>query len=260
MEVSFRKPNNFYYEAGQFVMIAIPSLAFSQFHPFTVSSSPHQGTVTLHIKVLGRWTRKLSEIAEKHEEVSFLMEGPYGRLMVELENRERYKMMLMISGGIGVTPMQSLTNELLYEAQSDGRELKKLHFVWAIRSLEMLQAMKDTGNEITSDPSIYGKNDLAKGVFEFSLYLTRKNINDDTAIDNIENALVGNSDINLRQGRPDLDQTFQKMKKAAVEEGERYVAVCVCGPRVMVDACRDASRRYSDRNVQFDFHEETFDL
>ncbi len=100
VQISFPKPKStFHYEAGQYVMISIPKLSFSQFHPFTVSSSPHQPQVTLHIKALGRWTRRLKELAETQSEVSFLMEGPYGKLMVELENENRYKMMLLVSGG-----------------------------------------------------------------------------------------------------------------------------------------------------------------
>lgn len=57
VELSFPKPTDgsFEYDAGQFVMISIPQIAFSQFHPFSISSSPHDDIVTLHIKAeIGR--------------------------------------------------------------------------------------------------------------------------------------------------------------------------------------------------------------
>mmetsp|Transcript_16218 Transcript_16218/g.24244 ORF Transcript_16218/g.24244 Transcript_16218/m.24244 type:complete len:632 (+) Transcript_16218:56-1951(+) len=263
VELSFPKPTNFEYEAGQYIMIAIPKLSYTQFHPFTISSSPHQDTVTLHMKALGRWTKKLVTLAKGNHEVSFLMEGPYGKLMVELENQERYKMVLMISGGIGVTPMHSIANSLLHQRDTENREIKRLHFVWAVRSLDMLKVMQDTGAR-GSDGAAAGSSILDQKLMvnedgsggddvELSVYLTKNTL-----------ALTENMD-RVKTGRPNFDQIFQDMKNKAVEEGEAFVAVCVCGPGVMVDACRDACRRYSDGvckggGVTFDFHEETFEL
>ena len=259
VELSFPKPTNFEFEAGQYIMIAIPKLSYTQFHPFTISSSPHQDTVTLHMKALGRWTKKLVTLAKGNHEVSFLMEGPYGKLMVELENQERYKMVLMISGGIGVTPMHSIANSLLYQRDTENREIKKMHFVWAVRSLDMLKVMQDTGDRGSDDGSsildqklMVNEDGSGGDDVELSVYLTKNTL-----------ALTENMD-RVKTGRPNFDQIFQDMKNKAVEEGEAFVAVCVCGPEVMVDACRDACRRYSDGvckgGVTFDFHEETFEF
>ncbi len=47
--------------------------------------------------------------------VFFLVEDLYRKLMIKLESKHRYKMMLMVCGGIGVTPMASIANDLLHE-------------------------------------------------------------------------------------------------------------------------------------------------
>lgn len=250
VEISFPKPKNFEYEAGQYIMIAIPAIGFSQFHPFTISSSPHEKMVTMHVKALGRWTRRLMRLATaaKNQNVTFLMEGPYGKLMIELENEKRYKMVLMISGGIGVTPMKSIANDLLHAHQQGTRDLKKLNFVWAIRSLDLLHSISDSGDEMVNNVSIFNQ-ELEGDIVDLNVYMTKGNVKDNSMV---------------KIGRPNIDEIFTQMKKAAMDEGETHVAVCVCGPSRLVDSCREASRQYSDGlckgGVTFDFHEETFEF
>jgi ferredoxin-NADP reductase len=49
----------------------------------------------------------------------------------------RYKAVLLISGGIGITPIQALFNELLRQA-SEGRPLRRLALVWSVRDKYMV--------------------------------------------------------------------------------------------------------------------------
>ena len=102
VEVSFPK---FDHNPGQFVYICVPEISFFQWHPFSISSSPSQGNaVTLHIRKLGDWTSALMELAHKESEIAVCLEGPYGNLAVDLvSNRDKYKSVLLISGGIGGT-------------------------------------------------------------------------------------------------------------------------------------------------------------
>lgn len=257
VEISFPKPATFEYEAGQYAKISIPRIGFGQFHPITISSSPRDPVVTMHVKGLGRWSRRLGKLAERQEEVAFLMEGPYGKLMIELENRKRYKMVLMVSGGIGVTPMVSIANDLLYEHQSERREVKKIKFVWALRSVELMRAMADRNAGITGGANVLDPKSASE-VVDLSVYLTKCTGAVDEEINDIDAGVT-------KSGRPDMDEIFLEMKRAAREAGEAHIAVCVCGPSKMVDACRQASRRFSDGvftrdGVKFDFHEEKFEF
>jgi NADPH oxidase len=247
VELSFAKPEKFNYSPGQFVMIALPKIGFAAFHPFTVSSSPHQDIVTIHAKVLGKWTRKLQALAEKETEVSFMMEGAYGSLNIDLNDCDRYKMVLLLSGGIGVTPMYSIGNDLLHQMMNEERDMKSLRFVWSIKSLDMLNAMKDYGTR-NPGPTVLDTEKI--DALKLDIYLTQK----DTDVEAHSRTIT--------QGRPDLNKIFGEMKDAAIQQGETSVAVLVCGPISFIDHAREASRQWSDAcgGVKFDFHEETFEL
>jgi predicted ferric reductase len=138
VEVCFPKTDGFDYNPGQYINIAIPELSLFEWHPFSLSSSPEQKIVTLHIRRVGGWTSALYELASKQMEVSILLEGPYGSVGVDLAS-DRYKMVMLFSGGIGVTPMQALCNQLMFEQSAGVRELKRLSFVWIERDPNVVQ-------------------------------------------------------------------------------------------------------------------------
>ncbi|KAK3272963.1 hypothetical protein CYMTET_18770 [Cymbomonas tetramitiformis] len=135
----------FGYRPGQYVFICIPALAYFQWHPMSISSSPHQESVSIHIRALGDWTRKLYDMAKaggaQGVKIHMLFEGPYGEPMIDLDN-EKYKSVLLISGGIGITPMQSICNNLIYQ-EKNGRKLNKLWFVWSAADRYIIDAMWD---------------------------------------------------------------------------------------------------------------------
>lgn len=149
------------YNSGQYFYIAIPELSIFQWHPFSVSSSPHQNTITFHIRKSGNWTSRLYNLAGEKREVSILMEGPYGSCGVDLDS-DRYKMVLFLSGGIGVTPMQSMCHQLLYEYEWHERELKKLWFIWTARDPEVMENM-DVTNRSSNNVVIENTNMIGGG-------------------------------------------------------------------------------------------------
>jgi FAD-binding domain/Ferric reductase NAD binding domain len=132
LELCFPKCIGFDYNPGQYIYICIPEISLFQWHPFSLSSSPEQKIVTLHIRKAGYWTSSLYNIAKTRNEISFLLEGPYGSVGVNLSSNQ-YKSIMLISGGIGVTPMQALCNQLMYEHGKGTRELNKLSFIWIER-------------------------------------------------------------------------------------------------------------------------------
>jgi len=65
IKIEFNK-KDFQYNAGQYVNICIPCISWVESHPFTISSSPScDDTITIHIRVLGDWTRKLETLIAK---------------------------------------------------------------------------------------------------------------------------------------------------------------------------------------------------
>jgi predicted ferric reductase len=101
IELTFPKTTAFAYNPGQYVHLAIPEISWLQWHPFSISSSPKQRVVTLHIRKVGNWTTAVFDLCKKQTEVSILLEGPYGNLSVDLMTDRKYKNVMLISGGIG---------------------------------------------------------------------------------------------------------------------------------------------------------------
>jgi NADPH oxidase len=114
VRVSFPKTavnsqRTFHYRGGQYVFLCIPAISSLEWHPFSISSAPDDDEVTLHIRALGDWTQRLHALAGEGQDgvmsTECLIEGPYGELAVDLDS-DKYKCILLISGGIGITPMQ----------------------------------------------------------------------------------------------------------------------------------------------------------
>ena len=48
--------------SGQWVRIACKELGSSEFHPFTLTSAPHEKQLSLHIRAVGPWTSNLRKL------------------------------------------------------------------------------------------------------------------------------------------------------------------------------------------------------
>lgn len=143
-------PRAFSYEAGQYCFLRIYDVNPFEFHPFSLSSSPYDDTTTIHIRALGDWTAKLLKYVEEKEsfkgagaEINLLCEGPFGMGMIDWENNDEYEVFLLVSGGVGITPMQSIFTQLIHEQQNFGRRVRKAVFVWSAKDLSMVHAFND---------------------------------------------------------------------------------------------------------------------
>ena len=59
------RPKRFNYQPGDYIFLNIPSIAKYEWHPFTLSSSPEQDFIGLHIRAVGTWTNKLYEFVDQ---------------------------------------------------------------------------------------------------------------------------------------------------------------------------------------------------
>lgn len=139
---------NFEYSCGQHVVVCIPEISPWEWHPFSISSSPDEVDVTMHIKVRGNWTKRLYDLAIERScgaqatgRIRAYFEGPYGSPSVDMAS-DRYKLFLFVAGGIGVTPLLSMYNSLVCQHRR-GRPMHKVWFVWAVRDGAILRALVD---------------------------------------------------------------------------------------------------------------------
>ena len=274
VKISFPKPDNFAYNAGQFVQIAIAEINILAFHPLSIASAPHEPMVTLYARALGCWTEKLLALADKQEEVSIMVEGPYGSISMDAEDN-RYQMALCVCGGIGVTHCQSIAKSLLKEHER-GRPLKQLRFVWAIRDLSMLGVMPaledivdielaqrniDSTESFEVSLDSMSPDDIAMPLqlVETDIFVTKKSKSKPS------DRSLQNDPRNIHFGRPDLNAIIQDVKEEAERQHVTHVAVFGCGPKVMLDKLQEICRAHSSSlyecgGITFDVHEEVFEF
>jgi len=113
---------------GQFVFITPVSANVSkEEHPFTISSTPSRPDVLQFvIRSLGDWTNKINRLKAGE---TVLIDGPYGLFshMVSSKNES----IIMIAGGIGITPMLSM---LRYMADVD--DPRPILLIWSNKTKE----------------------------------------------------------------------------------------------------------------------------
>lgn len=238
------KKRQFKHKAGQHVEVWIPRVSIFSLHPFTISSAPHESDLTLHIKPLGSYTRYLHKLAKKQSTVRIAVEGPYGNPSINLNNT-KYKLFMLVTGGIGVTPIKSILNNLCDQIDR-GREVKNIRFIWSVRNVSLVNSVFEKGKDL-----FYGFKDKISS----KVFVTRKQAEDEESMLNQEiDGFIRND------GRPDLAKEFSEMAKLCKELNENKVAVVCCGPKSLSSAVSKLVRENSKNSVSFDLHTEIFEF
>lgn len=88
--------------AGQFAIIRVhDGKKWSEPHPFTISAPPHSDKLHFTIKAAGKFTSTVPSLTPG---TKVLCEGPYGIFSIDFQNERE---VVMISGGVGITPFLS---------------------------------------------------------------------------------------------------------------------------------------------------------
>jgi predicted ferric reductase len=121
--ISGRNLDTFGAEAGQFAMWRfLDGKRWWQAHPFSISAIPDGRRLRITVKNIGDFT---SDIHTLKPGTPILVEGPFGKFTERPANRK----VLLIAGGIGITPIWPLAEEMvadgfdvrvLYRAHSEG--------------------------------------------------------------------------------------------------------------------------------------------
>jgi len=110
---------------GQFAFLSAPEAGLSEPHPFTIASAPRpDGTLTMSIRALGGWTRRLP--GTLRDGMSVQVEGPYGRF----DFRKGGTRQLWLAGGIGITPFLAWAESLTDVERRD------IHLLYCVRTPE----------------------------------------------------------------------------------------------------------------------------
>ncbi|XP_071352391.1 dual oxidase 1 isoform X2 [Trachinotus anak] len=150
--LEFKRPQGFMYRSGQWVRIACLMLGTDEYHPFTLTSAPHEETLSLHIRAVGPWTSQLREL---YTEESLLELGAYPKLYLDGPFGEghqewiEFEVSVLVGGGIGVTPFASILKDLVFKSSIKSKiQCKKVYFIWVTRTQRQFEWVSDIIREV----------------------------------------------------------------------------------------------------------------
>ncbi|MFJ2904925.1 MULTISPECIES: ferric reductase-like transmembrane domain-containing protein [unclassified Streptomyces] len=94
-------------QAGQFFRwrFLAPGMRFSS-HPYSLSAAPRPGMLRITVKAIGDHSARLRELTPG---TRVWAEGPYGAMTAQRRSRGK---VLLVAGGVGITPMRALFETL----------------------------------------------------------------------------------------------------------------------------------------------------
>lgn len=245
------------YQAGQYLFLQCSYLTAFEWHPFSISSSPEDDYVSVHIRIVGDWTGDLYKMLNPNKVKSgviqenivyspngdsiFLIDGPFG---TAAEDVWKYDNVMIWCAGIGVTPFASVLKALRK------KPIRSVEFYWTNRETTEFEWFVDLLVELMHDcPFI-----------EIHLFFTGRQ----TAAQ-IEKGAKDGSKPSMASllprtifSRPDIENIF-RIKSQEKFAGQK-VGVFFCGPPMIARMLAKNCQEFSDSNsmTQFSFHKENF--
>ncbi|XP_059143544.1 dual oxidase 1-like [Physella acuta] len=147
LRLVFKRPATFNYKSGQWVRIACTELSETEYHPFTLTSAPHESHLSLHIRAVGPWTTNLRKIYSPGENEdlqklpNLFLDGPFGEGHQDWYSCE---VAVLVGGGIGVTPFASILKDIAFKSKTGIQvTCKKVYFIWVTRTQHSFEWLVD---------------------------------------------------------------------------------------------------------------------
>ncbi|PRP82273.1 amine oxidase [Planoprotostelium fungivorum] len=226
VRVSFKK--SFFMEkvssqrVGQYVFVNFPAINPMTWHPFSISSGTHEDEIEINVRELGGFTKRLGE-----------KDGPYGNIDTHLY---RYPALVLIVGGIGITPALGILRDIYRKTTKSGEDkvvrhcLESIYLVWTVQTTEQYHWFKEDLDEISEIAIHPNLPQLVRRVHRMTMS-------------------------RHTSGRPDFGALMEEM----MEKHEKVAkGVFACGPDAMTrDVWQEVARR-NKRGQSFFVHAETF--
>ena len=274
-----------FYALGHFYFVQVPAISTFEWHPFSVSEVVEGGAgaaalsqLKFHIQPLGEhtWTGELAKAAlSTAKELPVRLRGPYGSLFL---NIAAYKHLVIMAGGIGITPFLPVLDRVRYWLEHENKAAKFPHLqsvtvVWAVREdkasllehfarriqTQPRHTTSATANLVDESGVASARTDYRKvGVDSVSepvqwtsrFFMTGGKKGGKNAKVNVQN--VQGVKTVCETGRPDLQAILRNVPSPSSGSGS-HVCAMICGPSSMTIA---ATKVCADEGVPV--HLETF--
>ncbi|RKF78451.1 Superoxide-generating NADPH oxidase heavy chain subunit A [Golovinomyces cichoracearum] len=276
-EIQIKKENT-KTRAGQYIFFCCPEVSVWQYHPFTLTSAPEEDYISIHIRMVGDFTKavgkalgcqlnnpkgdrkKGSEVVtdDKARDPGYrrtlprvYVDGPFGSAS---EDVFKYEIALLVGAGIGVTPFASILKSIWYRMNYPQKKtcLRKVYFFWVCRDFGSFEWFRSLLLAIEAQDK--------ENLIEIHTYLTARIKADDATNIMINDANADRDAITgLRSptnfGRPNWDMVFKSICKihTPAEAG-----VFFCGPKVLGSVLHIKCNMYTEPGFAFNWGKENF--
>ncbi|XP_021281733.1 respiratory burst oxidase homolog protein B isoform X2 [Herrania umbratica] len=296
LSLHMSKPQGFKYTSGQYIFVNCAAVSPFQWHPFSITSSPADDYLSIHIRTLGDWTSQLKALfvkvcqppsvnqsgllradigkgENKPRLPKLLIDGPYG---APAQDYKKYDVLLLVGLGIGATPLISIVKDVLnnikqQKEMEEGIEngvknnkkkpfaTKRAYFYWVTREQGSFEWFRGVMNEVAE----YDRD----RVIELHNYCTSVFEEGDarsaliTMLQSLHHAksgvdIVSGTRVKTHFARPNWHKVF---KHVAVNHADQRVGVFYCGAPGLTGELRRLAQDFSRKtSTKFDFHKENF--
>lgn len=239
--------------AGQYIFFCCPEVSLWQYHPFTLTSAPEEDYISIHIRMVGDFTKAVGKAlgcevdrprggtkdasqvvgvnksspdatsvdpALRRVLPRVYIDGPFGSAS---EDVFKYETAVLVGAGIGVTPFASILKSIWYRMNYPQKKtrLRKVYFFWVCRDFGSFEWFRSLLLAIEAQ-------DMDNHI-EIHTYLTAKIQADDATNIMINDANADRDAITgLRAptnfGRPNWGAVFRSIRKIH-SPGARYVQI-----------------------------------
>ncbi|CAH1793523.1 unnamed protein product [Owenia fusiformis] len=263
--LKFKRPHDFEYKSGQWIRLAVPDQGKDEFHPFTLTSAPHEDHLSVHVRGIGPWTLNLRKTYEptKTQGKNFSkveVDGPFG---AGQQDWNKFEVAILIGGGIGVTPYASILKDFSHMMAHGGRRrviCKKVYFLWVTSSHHQFEWLIDIlrqVEEIDKDNVVSIHCFITQFFHKFDLRTTMLYICEEQFKSLSKRSIFTGLRGVTHFGRPQFDQIFTSV--CASHPDVDRVGVFSCGPvgltKTVEQACHGLGKHGS---VKFSHHYENF--
>ncbi|KFO80860.1 Dual oxidase 2 [Cuculus canorus] len=257
--LQFQRPQDFDYKSGQWARIACMALGTTEYHPFTLTSAPHEDTLSLHIRAVGPWTTRLRELYSP-ESLALIgklpklyLDGPFGEGHQEWH---KFEVSVLVGGGIGVTPFASILKDLVFKSSINSKLVcKKIYFIWVTRTQRQFEWLADIIREVEEAD----RNDLVSVHIyitqlaeKFDLRTTMLYICERHFQKTLNKSLFTGLRAITHFGRPPFVPFFNSLQEVHPEV--QKIGVFSCGPPGMTKSVEKACRQLNKKDQTYFVH------
>jgi predicted ferric reductase len=280
---------------GQIAFLQVTGISFFNWHPFTIASAPQDDSATFAIRGLGGFTKKVQQVADagktdlatempmragsggihnhidvadtvttmtmRNVDLKLRLDGPYGTGSLHYS---RYPVVVLVAGGIGITPGISIASHIAHRATSGDLPA---HIRWHVH---LLWVVKDVRHAAWFEEELAGVEAMTlqsggRATVDVTIYATGKNRPEASAPSQscdessfaMEEPYTYTGPGTVIHGRPDLTQWFETIR---CRHRGLDAAVNLCGPPRLIYDARSAAAHASGSDGLFHVEEEVFEF